>query len=236
MYNLEFIQLGNKHPQTRLPRYNYKIVPNDQKHKPFLEIKKNNKLFKGSKIIAPDINENHFIKSNENDLIQINNPITHEDKIGEEIDQSFVIDFNEENSFDNTNKNKNNIVSQGSVDIFQTHFLNGIYPPNWEKVNTTCGEVWLELFQICRKRNIPNTVLDCLLGWVNKFYNKKKKKPKIAKLFKVLLFKLDELTSSNSIRTTNFNEYKVGMWEKKWHPSSRRGDIEYCSPFNGLII
>ncbi|KAJ6243481.1 hypothetical protein M0813_21918 [Anaeramoeba flamelloides] len=189
MYNLEFIQLGNKHPQTRSSRYNYNIIPNDQTHKPFLEIKKNNKTFKGTKTIAPVINTNHFIKSNEHDLIQINNTITHEDQIAEDFDQGFGIgsDFNEESSYDNTHKNNNNFSYKGSVDIFQTHLLNNIYPPNWGKVNTTCGEVWLDLFQICRKRNIPNTVLDCILGWVNKYFilknEKSKKLPNYSKYF-----------------------------------------------------
>ncbi|KAJ6244922.1 hypothetical protein M0813_21013 [Anaeramoeba flamelloides] len=188
---------------------------------PFLEIKKNNKTFKGTKTIAPVINTNHFIKSNEHDLIQINNTITHEDQIAEDFDQGFGIgsDFNEESSYDNTHKNNNNFSYKGSVDIFQTHLLNNIYPPNWGKVNTTCGEVWLDLFQICRKRNIPNTVLDCILGWVNKYFilknEKSKKLPNYSKYFYSNLMNLLPTGKSSLGGLYMFVENVKSCWRMK---------------------
>ncbi|KAJ6254177.1 hypothetical protein M0813_12735 [Anaeramoeba flamelloides] len=169
MYNLELIQLSPTYPRAKRPRYNYNIIPSIQSQVPFLEIKNPIPPMREN-FITHDYNTKHAKSSKEKNQINYNNHIIYEEQINEELDQSFGVGFDIENFYDDhddENENRNNKSYIGSNEHFQACLSNRIYPPDWTKVNSTCGDVWLELFQICRKRNIPNSVLDCILGWVN---------------------------------------------------------------------
>ncbi|KAJ6237784.1 hypothetical protein M0813_26577 [Anaeramoeba flamelloides] len=237
MYNLELIQLSPTYPRAKRPRYNYNIIPSIQSQVPFLEIKNPIPPMREN-FITHDYNTKHAKSSKEKNQINYNNHIIYEEQINEELDQSFGVGFDIENFYDDhddENENRNNKSYIGSNEHFQACLSNRIYPPDWTKVNSTCGDVWLELFQICRKRNIPNSVLDCILGWVNKYFllknEKGKKLPNYSKYFYSNLMNLLPVIQSEP-KTLISNKWESE--KNKWNFICRKGDIEYCSPIQWI--
>ncbi|KAJ3438160.1 hypothetical protein M0812_17340 [Anaeramoeba flamelloides] len=234
MYNLEFVQLAHTHPDEKTPKYNYNIIPGSYKQVSFLEIKKN-LCTSSEKHVRQDIKTKNLKNYKEKNQIKKKKNIICEERISEEPDQSFEFGFDAETSYDCENENSDDECYKGSVEYFQTCFSNFIYPPDWTKVHSICGEVWLDLFQICRKRNIPNTVLDCILGWVNKYFilknEKGKKLPNYSKYFYSNLMNLLPVIQSEP-KTLICNKWESE--KNKWNSKCRKGDIEYCSPIQWI--